>query len=325
MNIVEFSKIAGLSTATISRAFHEPGKLRQKTCERVLALAGKHGYYPSASARALVKGRHDTLGLVWPLEVEGVGSIFAQRVLAGFTSQLVANDLDLLLCPVDRRKPVTLEHARRTLQRSRCDAWVLLYPRQNDSLIPILVATRKPVICLMGEIAVSAGWKSVTLDQRSWIGDALRRLRDSGARRVLFLGCRDGEPDHRARLATFNKLAPGYFNREFLSHPAWPLVPAEVGVMLRKERVDAVIGVDDTAALMALQACRLSRIPVPGRMRIIGIDDTPEAARSVPALATYRQPLDEMTECAVNLALGRRTRSKQFKAVFVEGGSVVKK
>ena len=39
MNISEFSKRAGLSTATVSRAFHEPGKVRAKTREHVLALA----------------------------------------------------------------------------------------------------------------------------------------------------------------------------------------------------------------------------------------------------------------------------------------------
>ena len=322
MNIVEFSKLAGFSTATVSRAFHEPAKLRVETRDRVLALAGKHGYYPSASARALVKGRHDAIGLVWPLEVEGVGAVFAQRILAGFARQLVANDLDLLLCPVDRCQPGTLAHARRTLQRSRCDAWVLLYPRRDDPLVPDLRATRKPVICLMGELLGSPGWKSVTLNQASWVGEALRRVRKGGARRVLFLGCRDGEPDHQARLAVFNQLAPDYFKREFLSHPAWPLDAARTGALLRKEKVDAVIGVDDNAALVALSACNLARIRVPEAMQIVGIDDTPEAAAAVPSLATFRQPLDEMTACVVNLALGRRSQSQKFKAVFVPGGSL---
>lgn len=76
MNIVQFAKIAGFSTATISRAFHEPEKTRPETRERILDLADKLGYYPSASGRALVKGRYDAMGLVWPLEVEGAGVPF---------------------------------------------------------------------------------------------------------------------------------------------------------------------------------------------------------------------------------------------------------
>ena len=322
MNIVEFAKLADLSTATISRAFHEPQKIRPATRQKVLELADRLGYYPSASGRALVKGRHDVLGLVWPLEVEGAGALFAQRVLAALTPPLVSNDLDLLICPVDRRDSVTMEHARRTVLRSRCDAWILLYPRHNDLLVHALRGGQKPVICLMGGLEECPEWKAVTLDQRSWIEDALSRLQERGARRVLFLGCRREEPDHEQRLAEFTSLVPKYFGTEFVVHPAWPLTDAEVGALLTAERVDAIIGVDDSAALTALRVAQSSGIPVPEKLQVIGIDDSADAARCVPSLASYRQPLEEMAACAVDLALGRSVSSHQFTATFVPGGSV---
>lgn len=322
MNIVEFAKLAGCSTATISRAFHEPEKTRPETRQRVLDLADQLGYYPSASGRALVKGRHDVLGLVWPLEVEGAGALFAQRVLAALTQQLVSNDLDLLICPVDRQRKVTMEHAQRTVQRSRCDAWILLYPRPNDPLIRSLRTSRKPVICLMGGLEECPEWKNVTLNQSAWIDAALTRLRQQGARRVLFLGCRQGEPDHKERLSAFTKLAPMHFGNNFLVQPNWPLDEASVGALLLKEKVDAVIGVDDSAALTAARSCQQCGISIPRQVQIIGIDDSADAARATPSLATFRQPLDEMTACAVDLALGRRVRSRKFEAVFVPGDSV---
>lgn len=322
MNIVEFAKIAGLSTATISRAFHEPEKIRPETRQRVLKLAEQLSYYPSASGRALVKGRHDVLCLVWPLEVEGAGALFAQRILAALTQQLVSNDLDLLICPVDRQRESTVEHARRTILRSRCDAWVLLYPRPNDLLAQSLRASRKPVICLMGGLPENPEWKSVTLNQSAWIDDALFRLHKKGARRVLFLGCRQGEPDHEERVRVFLELAPKYFGTNFLTHAVWPLNEADVSAMLVKEKVDAMIGVDDAAALIALRACQQCGFSIPDDVQIIGIDDSADAARATPSLATYRQPLDEMTGFAVELALGRRVRSRKFEAIFVPGGSV---
>ncbi|XHR30479.1 MAG: LacI family DNA-binding transcriptional regulator [Chthoniobacteraceae bacterium] len=322
MNIVEFAKIAGLSTATISRAFHEPDKIRPETRKRVLELADQHGYYPNSSGRALVKGRHDVLGLVWPLEVEGVAAPFAQRVLAALTQQLVSHDLDLLICPVDRRQPDTMEHARRTIQRSRCDGWILLYPRPDDLLIRSLRASRKPVICLMGGLSACPEWKAITLDQHAWMEDALARLKKSGARRVLFLGCRAQEPDHEERLEVFKALARQYFGKQVWILPGWPCQPDEVGALLKAEKIDAVIGVDDTAALIAAEACRRGRLEIPSQVQIIGIDDSAEAARATPSLASYRQPLDEMTEAAVALAMGNRVRSRKFTATFVPGGSV---
>jgi LacI family transcriptional regulator len=322
LNITEFARQAGVSTATISRAFHEPEKLRADTRDQVLALAQKLGYYPSPSGRALKRGRHDVLGVIWPLEVEGAEAEFAQRILASLTRHLVTNDLDLLVCPVNRSEPETLAHAHRTLQRSRCDAWILLYPRHHDALIASLANSHKPVVCLMGSLPECPAWKSVRLNQRSWIEDALQRLRAAGCRNVLFFGCRAGEPDHEERLKSFAALAPKYFGTRTACLPGWPPDTAELERHLAAHPADAIIGVDDRAALLALDLCQKISLRVPGKMKVIGMDDIPRAQFSSPPLSSYRQPLDEMVECAVDLALGKRMKSRLFEAAFVARGSL---
>ena len=317
MNILEFSQRAGVSTATVSRAFHEPQKLRQDTRDTILSLAAELGYYPSPSGRALKRGRHDVLGAIWPLEVEGAEAEFAQRILAALSRHLVANDLDLLLCPVDRNDPATLSHARRTLQRSRCDAWILLYPRREDPLIEALLQSGKPVVCLMGRLPGQSGWKSVCLDQEKWIADALGRLRKSGCKSVLLFGGREGEPDHEERRQAFRRLAAKRFPGKWSLLESWPPDPAALQDRLQTELIDGVIGIDDRSALVALEACRNLDLGVPDKVRIVGIDDLPRARFSRPPLSTYRQPLDEMAGCAVEIALGLRLRSKSFEAAFV--------
>lgn len=325
MNILEFAKRAEVSTATISRAFHEPDKLRADTRERILALANKLGYYPNPSGRALVRGRHDALGLIWPLEVEGAEAVFAQQMLAALTKHLVAKDLDLLICPVDRQQASTLAHASRTLQRSRCDAWILLYPRPHDSLIDSLKNSHKPVVCLMGELPECPDWKSVRLNQRSWLEDALRRLKVSGSRRVLFFGSRRGEPDHEERLRVFEELVPLIFRNHFHSLPGWPANGTELKRVIVEHSIDGIIGADDRAALMALEVCRELKKAVPKQVRIVGIDDLPQSRFSIPSLSSYQQPLDEMAGCAVELAMGSRQRSRLFEAEFIPRGSLLEK
>lgn len=322
MNIVEFSRRAGVSTATVSRAFHEPDKLRSVTREHILALARQLGYFPSPCGRALKRGRHDVLGVIWPLEVEGAEAEFARRILASLTPHLVANDLDLLVCPVDRNEPSTMAHAHRTLQRSRCDAWILLYPRHHDALIPALENSHKPVVCLMGELSECRTWKSVRLNQKTWMADALRRLRDAGSQSVVFFGSRDGEPDHEERRKAFAELAPAYFGERTACLAGWPAAAAELKRHLVSRSFDGVIGVDDRAALQALEICRKLRLSVPGRVKVVGIDDIPDARFSHPSLSSYRQPLDAMAECAVDLALGRKKRSQIFEAQFVPRDSL---
>ena len=74
---------------------------------------------------------------------------------------------------------------------------------------------------------------------------------------------------------------------------------------------------DDAAVLAELRATKELGLAVPGNIQIIGIDPLQEEGP-----ATYRQPLSEMTACAVELALGHRLRSQKFEAVFVPGGSI---
>jgi DNA-binding LacI/PurR family transcriptional regulator len=317
MNIVEFAKAAKVSTATVSRAFHEQDKLRPETRTRILALARSIGYYPNPSGRAMKRGRYDVVGLIWPLEVEGPEADFAQRVLGALTQHLVARDLDLLLCPVDRRESSTVSHAARTLARSRCDSWILLYPRRNDKISDALRVARKPVVCLMGAIPGSSEWRSVQLDQTAWMADALARLARAGCRRVALYGKRPGELDHEERHDTFLELAPRWFKSQAFAIPEWPPDPTGVAKEFRENRIDGIIGIDDRAAVAAMQACRLNRLAVPAQVKVVGIDDSQAARHAQPALSSYRQPLDEMAGCALEIALGERKRSRRFEATFV--------
>lgn len=317
INILEFSKRVGLSTATVSRAFHEPQKLRPETLEKVMELAKKLHYFPNPSGRALVTGKSDIVGLIWPLEVEGADSRFAQHVLAALAQTLAEKDRDLLICPVDRRHPGTIEHARRTLLRARCDAWILLYPRHDDALIDALKNSGKPVVCLMGQISRCPSFKSVLLNQQHWIGDALRRLRAIGCKNVLFFGSRTGEIDHEERIKAFSKMAPAYFGSRFTLLTGWPPDLKSFNSILSSGKVDAIIAVDGNAASSALDACRTLGLRSPGDVKIVGISESLPSDSSGSLLSTYHQPLDKMTRCAVELAFNPKMKSRIFEAVFV--------
>ena len=64
--IGDVATAAGVSRATVSRAFGRPGMLRRETVEHVLAVAGKLGYTPNRVAQALSTGRFANLAVVVP-------------------------------------------------------------------------------------------------------------------------------------------------------------------------------------------------------------------------------------------------------------------
>jgi LacI family transcriptional regulator len=57
---------AGVSRATVSRAFTRPDLLSRETVRHVRAVAKRLGYVPNQTARALSTGRHGNIALVVP-------------------------------------------------------------------------------------------------------------------------------------------------------------------------------------------------------------------------------------------------------------------
>src|SRR5690349_6437184 len=57
---------AGVSRATVSRAFTRPGMLSAATVARVREIAARLGYTPNQVARALSTGRHGNFALIVP-------------------------------------------------------------------------------------------------------------------------------------------------------------------------------------------------------------------------------------------------------------------
>ncbi|MDR1146145.1 MAG: substrate-binding domain-containing protein [Verrucomicrobiales bacterium] len=316
MNILEFAQKVGHSTATVSRAFHEPHKLRPKTREHILAVARELNYYPNANGRALVTGKHDTLGVLWPLNLGEFDSVILQRTLGALSREFFKHNLDFHIFPVDQYSTAA-SNLRQTFLRARCDGWISLYPRFNDELVQCLRKSGKPVVCLMGWLAECPDWPWVRLNEREWIEDALRRFKAAGASKILFYGHRPEVPSHAERLAAFTELASVYFGAHSLTLPHAPLEAGKLRKLLAADTVNGVIGADDQAANFVLQQCARLQIPVPDRVRLVGINDIADPLAGDHQLSTYRQPLDSMVAAAMDIVMGHSNQSRLFSATFV--------
>lgn len=66
MTIQDVAREAGVSVATVSRAFNLPDKVMPATRDLVLGVAERLGYAPNASARTLRTQRSRVIGVVLP-------------------------------------------------------------------------------------------------------------------------------------------------------------------------------------------------------------------------------------------------------------------
>ena len=63
----QFSKLAGVSAATVSRVFSSPEVVARDTCERILELAQSVGFRPSAVSKAAFGGKTRSIGVLLPV------------------------------------------------------------------------------------------------------------------------------------------------------------------------------------------------------------------------------------------------------------------
>ena len=69
--LADVAKLAGVSTASISRALNEPDKVAEATRQKIQSAIDTLGYTPNFGGRALASRRTNTVGAVIPSMANG--------------------------------------------------------------------------------------------------------------------------------------------------------------------------------------------------------------------------------------------------------------
>jgi len=302
--ISDVARLAGVSAMTVSRVMNGRAAVRAGTREAVLKAVATLGYTPNAAARKLATGGVDRIGLIYSNPSAGYLSEFLLGALEG-VERLGAQ---LIVEPC--RDDVQSEQAALKRLAAGGVRAVVLPPPHGESLAALAQA------CELGMrvVAVAAStFKSdavaVRIDDRKAAADIGRYLLGLGHLRFGFI------------TGAANQTASSERREGFLAEiraVAGATVAVEEGAFTyrsgyeaaeilfdRHPELTAVFASNDDMAAGVLAAAHRRGLDVPGRLSVVGFDDT-ETARSVwPALTTVRQPISQMAAQAVAL-LGER-------------------
>ena len=143
--IVDVARLAGVSTATVSRTLSKPETVAQKTRDAVLKAAKESGYRVNLSARSLRSRRTGVVGVLVP----NLGNTFFSRILAGIESTLARKGLSVLM--VDTMHQTTKpEFILDYLNDSRVDGILSL----DGSLSPTLLQAGQATAGLLPTVFV---------------------------------------------------------------------------------------------------------------------------------------------------------------------------
>jgi DNA-binding LacI/PurR family transcriptional regulator len=281
----------GVSRTTVSNAYNRPDQLAPALRERILAAAHELGYSgPDPAARRLRSGRRDAVGL---LLTEGLSHAFtdpaAGLLLQGIARTIEDAGLALLLVP-DR------DGVLDAVVQSLC---LCALPEGHPN-VEAALARRLPLVVV--DEPRLADHAYVGIDDRRGARLAAEHLLALGHRRFALL-CGESATQ-RERRAGFREALDAAGAR-------WEEPDDLAEALAADDRPTAVLAGSDQRALAALETARDAGLVVPHDLSIVGFDDIPGAAWSVPALTTVRQPLLRKGEIAGQLLTSAATARRE--------------
>jgi LacI family transcriptional regulator, repressor for deo operon, udp, cdd, tsx, nupC, and nupG len=139
--IDEVARVAGVSTATVSRALRGLPNVSPITRQRVEAVARDLGYVASPSAASLASGRTRTIGLLTPW----VNRWFFANVIEGAERSLRAVGFDALLYTFDIAREVPRRPVDPSVLRHRVDGILVVGLPLTDLEVEALEGLDRPV------------------------------------------------------------------------------------------------------------------------------------------------------------------------------------
>ncbi|MDR6788056.1 DNA-binding LacI/PurR family transcriptional regulator [Sphingomonas sp. BE138] len=320
MKLADLATVAGVSTATVSRALSGHPSVSKATQERIRALAREHGVRPNQLARNLRLRSTGAIALAMPLghaRTQHLTDPFFLSLLGFVADLLVDRGYDILL---SRVLPESDEWLDRLVDSGRVDGVLLV--GQSDQYDTIeRVAQRYAPLVVWGVNRPGQHHLTIGSDNRLGGRIAAEHLLARGRRRLLFVGD-PAPPEFADRLAGFRDGADGV---EVL---ACEMDPSSVSAAVRARiaagaAFDAIFAASDVAAISALGALTEAGRDVPGDVAVIGYDDVTLAAHTAPALTTIRQDLVTGTALMVD-ALLRRIAGEPVDSAIVAPQLIVR-
>lgn len=292
--ISQVAEAAGVSRASVSRAFTNPHMLGEATVARILTVAEDIGYVPNRTARALSTGRTGNVALVVP---DIANPFFPPLIQA---AQSLADKSDFCVFLGSSGEDPAQEDKLLSRFADQIDGMILVSSRLPEDRIRHH-ADARPLVLVNRDVK---GIPRVLIDSGVGVAQAVSHLADLGHRRIVYLGGPSQSWSNRQRSAAVRK---GARAAEMVVETINARVPTheagrQAAGAIRETGATAVIAFDDLLAQGVMSGLSELGLSVPGDLSVVGCDDVLGAA-TYPALTTVSNRSVEAGEQALSLLL----------------------
>jgi LacI family repressor for deo operon, udp, cdd, tsx, nupC, and nupG len=285
----DIADLAGVSTATVSRALAGSPLVAEETRLSVEEIVRRTGYTVSQAGRGLRLQASRQILVLLPT----ISNPFFAEIVQGIDEEAQKSGYSILIGSTEG----SVERERllaRQLRSGAVDGLVLMTGRLPAILAGLSDATSRIVV--VSEQLPEAGFCTIGIDNPAAARVATLHLVELGHRRIAHIAGPPGNVLTGQRLAGYRAAldASGIgFDRALVASGDFTVISGSraMGRLLALgERPTAVFCGNDDMALGAMSAARQAGLAIPRDLSIVGFDDLDYAAFIDPTLTTIRQP-----------------------------------
>jgi LacI family transcriptional regulator len=310
--IYDVARVAGVSTATVSRVLRGSDAVHADTRQRVLAVIETLGFIPDASARGLTRGRKDIIGLVGldrgadEIDIERSSLLFVDHIVHAAENVLRGTEYSLLLTFGSRGEQ--FEKRVRALA-GQFDGLLIAEEVLDQGELRALAA-QLPVVVIAGRREQTAA--DVFLGDNIGGMTALAGHLTQWHRyhRLCFVAGPKDAPDAAERQDAFEQAvaaSPGsgidqVIHGDFSEDSG---IAAARILLGRTAMPQAVVCANDQMAIGVLRELQRADVRIPADVAVTGFDDVYASKVIDPPLTTVSQPFRDLASHATHRLLAR--------------------
>jgi LacI family transcriptional regulator len=323
--LLDVARMAGVSTATVSRCFNSPDRVVDATREKVQLIVEEIGYTPNFGGRALASNRSNTVGAIIPTMDN---AIFA-RGLQAFQETLAENKVTLLVASSGYDPERELQQIRSLISQG-ADGLLLIGHARPEKTYDFLHRRQIPFVVTWNYRADSSSF-NVGFDNRKAATQIAQQVLNFEHKRIAIItahietndrtrarlnGVRDamqssGIPiENLGIISTTNSLKSGG--------------DAFEDFMSRTPRPTVIMCGNDVLATGAIIRANEMAIKIPDEVSVTGFDDIDLAEVIQPNLTTVHVPHRRMGESAARLLLDIIDDKKGCESVELETEVIIR-
>lgn len=293
---------AGVSPSTVSRILNGTAQVSEAKKALVQAVIEELGFRPDPAARSLAGGRTMSIGVL----TQFIDSPYYGEALRGIEDELHQANYSPLFVSGHWNEQEEKNRIQLLMDR-KVDGIIVLTGKLSDATL--LELTHSIPVVVTGRQLSAPNLFSIDFDNAEGAAQAVKHLCELGHQRVAFLSGPLDHPDAKQRLLGYKKEIKRQgmvvdknliIESDFLETGGLREVNA---LLASKTRFTAILAANDQMAYGARLALHKAQLRVPDDISLIGFDDLPHSAFTLPPLTSVRQSVYEIGVSAAKAML----------------------